>query len=162
MKPALLFNHLAALVLASGLATSVAAAPLIVSKISSDKAAFDDLTIAAANHGYQVVKLQPIDSALVKRGFDNPHVRLLFIGSAQAVRDAEEQAPLLVQLLPLRIVMIARKNEITLMSDDFAPWRSIFSDTWSAKLLTHWEDDLKAILSDYAESPSTKTPIAAP
>ncbi len=129
--------------------SSVQAAPLIASKRTDARAAFDDLTVAAANHGYTIVKLQPVDSALVKRGFDNPNVRLFFIGKAGAVRDAEEKAPLLMQLLPLRIVMILRKDEVTLMSDDFQYWRQIFSDSWSRPLLNQWEDDVRAILTDY-------------
>ncbi len=126
------------------------AAPLIASKQTDARAAFDDLAIAAANHGYTIVKLQPVDSALVKRGLDNPHVRIFFIGKPEAVRDAEEKAPLLMQMLPLRIVMILRRDEITLMSDDFQYWRQFFSDTWSRPLLNKWEEDVRAILADYA------------
>jgi hypothetical protein len=128
----------------------VHAAPLIISKITDPKQAFDELTIAAANHGYTMIKLQPIDSAMKKRGYEDPHVRLFFIGSAQAVKDAEEQAPMLLQLLPLRVVMVLRKDEITLMSDDFEPWRLIFSDSWSRTLLNRWEADMSAIFTDFA------------
>lgn|GEM_PF-767794 len=128
---------------------SVQAAPLIASKKTDPRAAFDDLAGAAANHGYTIVKLQPVDSALTKRGFDNPHVRLFFIGKAEAVREAEEKAPLLMQMLPLRIVMILRKDEVALMSDDFEYWRQFFSDTWSRPLLSQWEADMRAILADY-------------
>ena len=126
------------------------AAPLIASKKTDPRTAFDDLTIAANNHGYTIVKMQPVDSALVKRGFDNPHVRLFFIGKADAVREAEDKAPLLMQMLPLRIVMILRKDEVILMSDDFNHWRQFFSDTWSRPLLNQWEEDVRAILANYA------------
>lgn len=129
---------------------SAQAAPLIVSKTVDAKQAFDDLTIAAANHGYVMVKMQPIDSALAKRGYDNPHVRLFFIGNPQAVQEAESQAPLLLQLLPLRVMMILRKDEITLMSDDFEPWRRFYSDTWSRALLNRWEAEVAAIFNDFA------------
>ena len=133
---------------------SAQAAPLIASKKTDPRSAFDDLTHAAANRGYTVIKLQPVDSALTKRGFDNPHVRLFFIGKAEAVREAEEKAPLLMQLLPLRIVMILRQDEIVLMSDDFEYWRKFFSDTWSRALLTQWEEDVRVILADYTGSAS--------
>lgn len=135
--------------LALGLSQAYAA-PLIATKQTDARAAFDDLTIAAANHGYAIVKMQPVDSALVKRGFDNPHVRIFFIGKAESVREAEEKAPLLMQILPLRIVMILRKDEVTLMSDDFDHWRRFFSDTWSRPLLNQWEEEVRAILADYA------------
>lgn len=136
--------------------THALAAPLIASKITDPRTAFDDLTIAAANHGYAIVKMQPVDSALVKRGFDNPHVRLFFIGNATAVREAEEKAPLLMQILPLRVVMIIRKEEITLMSDDFDHFRRLFSDSWSRPLLNRWEDDVRTIFAEYASKNGSK------
>jgi hypothetical protein len=55
-----------------------------------------------------------------------------------------------MQMLPLRIVMILRKDEVALMSDDFEYWRQFFSDTWSRPLLSQWEADMRAILADYA------------
>jgi len=50
----------------------LAATPLMASKTVDMRQAMDDLTVAAMNHGMQLVKVQPIDTAMVKRGFDNP------------------------------------------------------------------------------------------
>jgi hypothetical protein len=138
-----------ALTLLGAATASAWAVPLLASKVTDPRTAFDDLTIAAANLGYAIVKMQPVDSALTKRGFDDTHVRLFFIGKAEAVREAEEKAPLLLQMLPLRVVMIIRKEEVVLMSDDFDRWRQIFSDSWSVPLLNRWEDDVRTIFLDY-------------
>jgi hypothetical protein len=67
--------------------------PLMVSKPVDMRRAMDDVALAAANHDLVLVKVQPIDTALAKRGFENPHMRLLFIGSESAVRWAEAAEP---------------------------------------------------------------------
>jgi hypothetical protein len=126
------------------------AAPLMVSKVVDMEGAMDDLTLAAMNHGMQLVKMQPIDSAMVKQGFDNPHVRIAFIGSEIAVRWAEAADPRLLNLLPLRLSLVQRGEQIVVMSDDLAPWKEEFKDTPGLKLLQAWEVELGEVLRDFA------------
>lgn len=128
----------------------VAAAPLMASKTVDMRQAMDELTVAAMNHGMQLVKVQPIDSALVKRGFDNPHVRIVFVGSEIAVRWAEEADPRLLNLLPLRLSLVQRGEKIVVMSDDLAPWKEEFKDSPGLKLLEAWEVELGEVLRDFA------------
>ncbi len=56
------------LVLLVLLALPARAEPQWVSKRVEMRQAMDDLALAATNHGMQLVKVQPIDQALVKRG----------------------------------------------------------------------------------------------
>jgi hypothetical protein len=125
------------------------AEPLRVSKSVSLRQAVDDLTLAAANHDMVLVKMQPIDTALVKRGFDDPHVRILFIGSETAVRWAEVAEPRLLNLLPLRLTLIQRDDVVLVLSDDFEPWRREFPDNPANLLLKAWESELKALFDDF-------------
>lgn len=101
------------LLLLLALTLPVEAAPLSAGKTADMRQAMDDITVAAANHDLVLVKMQPIDTALAKRGFDNPHLRILFIGSESAVRWAEETEPRLLNLLPLRLTLIDRDGRIT-------------------------------------------------
>jgi len=126
------------------------AEPLMASKSVDMRQAMDDLTAAALNHGMQLVKVQPIDSALVKRGFDNPHVRVAFIGSETAVRWAEAADPRLLSLLPLRLSLVQRGEQIVVMSDDLTPWKEAFKDSPGLKLLQAWEVELGEVLRDFA------------
>lgn len=125
-------------------------APLMVAKKADLRQAIDDLTLAAANHGMQLVKVQPIDKALVKRGFEDPHVRILFIGSETAVRWAEAADPLLLNLLPLRLTLVQRDDQVVVMSDDLEPWKSRFPEAPAHQVLLGWELELKEVLADFA------------
>ncbi|HNQ05384.1 MAG TPA: hypothetical protein PKH69_12330 [Thiobacillaceae bacterium] len=126
------------------------AAPLMASKVGDMRQAMDDLTAAAMNHDMQLVKEQPIDTAMVKRGFDDPHVRIAFIGSETAVRWAEEVEPRLLNLLPMRISLIQRGNQVVAMTDDLALWQEAFKDSPGLELLQAWEAELREVLRDFA------------
>lgn len=131
------------------LALGAQAEPLTATKATTMRQAIDDLTLAAANHDMVLVKMQPIDSALVKRGFEDPHVRILFIGSEIAVRWAEAADPRLLNLLPLRLTLMARGDQLTVMTDDFEPWKREFSQGEARLLLNAWQAELKSMLDDF-------------
>ncbi len=123
--------------------------PLTVSKPVDMRRAMVDVALAAANHDLVLVKVQPIDTALAKRGFDNPHMRILFIGSESAVRWAEAAEPRLLNLLPLRVTLIERDGGITLMSDDFGPWLKEFPEPPAHLMVQAWQAEIKAMLDDF-------------
>lgn len=131
------------------LAPCARAEPLTATKTVTMRQAVDDLTLAAANHDMVLVKVQPIDSALVKRGFEDPHVRILFIGSETAVRWAEAADPRLLNLLPLRLTLMARGDQLTVMTDDFEPWKREFTQDAARLLLNAWQVELKSMLEDF-------------
>jgi hypothetical protein len=145
---AIIFRVLAA-ALSLMLTGTALAEPLRASKPVSLRKAVDDLTLAAANHDMVLVKVQPIDSALVKRGFDDPHVRILVIGSETAVRWAEAAEPRLLNLLPLRLTLIQRDDAVLVLSDDFTAWRREFPDNPANLLLKAWESEIKALFDDF-------------
>jgi hypothetical protein len=120
-----------------------------VAKAVSLRQAVDDLTLAAANHQLVLVKVQPIDSALVKWGFEDPHVRILFIGSETAVRWAEAAAPRLLNLLPLRLTLIERDGRVRVLSDDFEPWLREFPTGEAHLFLKAWQAELRSTLEDF-------------
>lgn len=136
-------------VLAGLLALTARAEPVSASKAVSLRQAVDDLTLAAANHDLVLVKVQPIDSALVKRGFEDPHVRILFIGSETAVRWAEAADPRLLNLLPLRLTLIEREGRVTVLSDDLEPWLREFPTGEARLFLKAWQAELRSTLEDF-------------
>lgn len=135
--------------LATALATGAWADTLMAAKTCDLRTALDDLTLAAANHDYQLVKLQPLDHALVKRGFDDPGIRILFIGHAGIVAQAQAADPRLLELLPLRLTLVRKGDEITVMSDDLAPWKQAIGPGPGRDVLARIEADLAAILTDF-------------
>jgi hypothetical protein len=134
---------------ALALSVSAQGEPLAVSKAVDMRQALDDLALAAANHELVLVKMQPIDTAMAKHGFDNPHIRLLFIGSESAVRWAEVAEPRLLNLLPLRLTLVERDGRMTVLSDDFALWLREFPDDPANRMILIWQAELKAMLDDF-------------
>ena len=141
--------RLLACLIAVALSLPAQAEPLSVSKAVDMRQALDDLALAAANHELVLVKMQPIDTAMTKRGFENPHIRLLFLGSESAVRWAEVVEPRLLNLLPLRLTLIEREGRMTVMSDDFAPWLREFPDDPANRMILIWQAELKTMLDDF-------------
>ena len=141
--------RLLACLIAVALSLPAQAEPLAVSKAVDMRQALDDLALAAANHELVLVKMQPIDTAMTKRGFENPHIRLLFIGSESAVRWAEVVEPRLLNLLPLRLTLVEREGRMTVLSDDFAPWLREFPDDPANRMILIWQAELKTMLDDF-------------
>lgn len=128
-------------------ATHAVASPVSASKAGSMQSALDDLSLALIDHGYQLVKVQPIDHALVKRGYADPGIRIAFVGKEEQVQQALAADPALLNLLPLRLTMEKDADGIRISSDDLAQWRERMPS--AGPVLQEWEDELAAILSDY-------------
>jgi uncharacterized protein (DUF302 family) len=136
------------IILAMIVATAQAqASPVTAIKAGTMQTALDDLSMALLDHGYQLVKVQPIDHALVKRGYSDPGVRLAFVGKEELVQQALATDPALLSLLPLRLTMEQQADGIRISSDDLAQWRERMPS--AGPVLQKWEDELAAILSDY-------------
>lgn len=129
-------------------AVQASASPVSASKAASMQAALDDLSIALINHGYQLVKVQPVDSALTKRGFADPGVRIAFVGKAEQVRQALDVDPALLNLLPLRLTMERTGDVVRISSDDLDLWRK--SQPAGSTVIESWQVELADILADYA------------
>jgi hypothetical protein len=123
------------------------ASPVSASKAGTMQTALDDLSLALIDHGYELVKVQPIDHALVKRGYTDPGIRLAFVGKEEQVQQALATDPALLSLLPLRLTLEKEADAIRISSDDLAQWRERMPS--SGPVLQKWEDELAAILSDY-------------
>lgn len=147
VKP--MIGLLTALVLASGHAGAESAS---ASKKAIFPEAIDDITQAALNQDYRLVKVQEVDLALVKRGFDDPGVRILFIGNPEQTQRALEQDVQLLALLPLRLTLKREGERVEVSSDDLAPWAARTANPESRKLVEAWQADLREMLDDYSKA----------
>lgn len=143
MKPIL--GLLMALVLASGHA---GAESVSASKQGIFPEAIDDITQAALNRDYRLVKVQEVDLALLKLGFDDPGVRILFIGNPEQMQRALALDVQLLALLPLRLTLKREGERVAVSSDDLAPWAARTANPDSRKLVESWQADLRAMLDD--------------
>lgn len=126
------------------------AAPISATKKVILPEAINDLTQAALNQDYRLVKVQEVDRALVKRGFEDPGVRILFIGHPEQMQRALEVDVQLLALLPLRLTLKREGEEVEVSSDDLAPWVEQNTNPASRKLVESWQADLRMMLEDYS------------
>ena len=147
----LIGKKLIGILLVLACSTMAQAAPLVAARTTDMRDAIDRITIAAENNGYHLVKIQAVDSALVKRGFENPGVRILFIGKASAMEQAQVYYPPLLSMLPLKLALIVRDKEIVVTSDDLDAWKDMFPEPQAHRLIDAWHKDLEQILRDYVE-----------
>jgi uncharacterized protein (DUF302 family) len=142
--------RLACAFLVLGWSVQVLAAPHTATMATGLPDAIDGLTVAAQNSGYQLLKIQPIDQALIKRGYPDPGIRILFIGKPSAMGQAMKINPKLLSVLPLRLTLIVAGGEVTATSDDLEMWKEMFSDAETVRLIELWQQDLKVILGDFS------------
>jgi len=126
------------------------AAPLTATRTMDLPVAIDEVTAAAQNSGYQVVKVQPIDQALVKRGYPDPGIRIVFIGKSSTMDQAMKTDPRLLSVLPLRLSLIVEGKQTLVSSDDLEMWKEMFPGPETARLVDTWQRDLKTILGDFS------------
>lgn len=138
-----------ALTLLAGI-TLAYAAPQSASRTADMRDAVDRITVAAENSDYHLVKVQAIDTALVKRGYEDPGVRILFFGKASAVDQAEKEYPPLLSMLPIKLVLVVRGSEIVVISDDLDAWREMFPEPAAHRLIEMWRRDIEQMLKDFA------------
>lgn len=143
-------KKLACAILVLGWGLSAHATPLTATTNTDLSGAIDGLTAAAQNSDYQLVKVQPIDKALIKRGYSDPGMRILFIGKSSAIEQAMRTNPQLLSLLPLRLTLIVEQNEIMVSSDDLELLKEMFPDQETKKLIESWQRDLKVIMGDFS------------
>lgn len=141
---------LACAILVLGWGVAANAGPLSAGRVTDIPGAIDELTVAAQNSGYRLVKVQPVDQALIKRGYPDPGVRILFIGKSSAMEQAMNTDPRLLSLLPLRLTLIVEGENVVVSSDDLEMWKEMFPDPETANLVEGWQRDLRIILSDFS------------
>jgi hypothetical protein len=143
-------RRLASAVLVLAGFTIAHAAPLSASRTADMRDAIDRITIAAENNEYHLVKVQAVDTALVKRGYEDPGVRILFFGKESAMQQAEKEYPPLLSMLPLKLVLVVRGKEIVVISDDLDAWKEMFPEPAAHRLIELWRNDIEQMLKDFA------------
>ena len=99
-------------------------------------------------HGYSVAHIQLCDGGMKDFGYQSDFYRVVFFGKIDEIRTAVEHYPELVSYLPLKLAVIAEKDE-TLLSvlnpEALAPF---FTDHQAQIQLGRWHSDLVSILQD--------------
>lgn len=99
-------------------------------------------------HGYTIAHLQLCDGGMTEFGYETDFYRVVFFGKIDEIRRISAEHPELVSFLPLKMAVIAEKNEtlVTVLSPEaLAPF---YADEALQIQFGRWENDLKSILDD--------------
>ena len=99
-------------------------------------------------HGYSIAHIQLCDGGMNDFGYKSDFYRVVFFGKIDEVRTISESHPELVSFLPLKMAVIAEKDEtlITILNPEaLAPF---YDDEALQIQLGRWHSDLVSILED--------------
>jgi len=106
------------------------------------------LQSSVEEHGYSIAHLQLCDGGMTDFGYKSDVYRVVFFGKIDEVRRISDRYPELVAYLPLKIAVIAERDETVLTAlnpDTLAPF---FADEEIQIQLGRWRNDLKSIFAD--------------
>jgi uncharacterized protein (DUF302 family) len=99
-------------------------------------------------HGYAIAHVQTCDDGLGDFGYKTDFYRTLFFGKVEEVRRIAEHYPELASYVPLKMAVIAERDEtllVVLNPEALAPF---FADETVQIQLQRWHSDIVSILDD--------------
>jgi uncharacterized protein (DUF302 family) len=99
-------------------------------------------------HGYAIAHLQLCDGGMADFGYKSDVYRVVFFGKIDEVRNISQRHPELVAFLPLKMAVIAEKDETLLAALNPEALAPYFADAEVQIQLGRWYNDLVSILED--------------
>ena len=93
-------------------------------------------------HGYSVAHIQLCDGGMADFGYKSDFYRVVFFGKVQEVRVIAERYPELVSYVPLKIAVIAEKDETLLAVLNPQALAPFYADEEVQIQLSRWYSDL--------------------
>lgn len=128
---------------------------LTATKQSAYDTALDDLTIAITNHDYTLIKIQPVDLGLRKKGYESADYKVLFFGNSEQVRKVLTSNPEASVLLPLKIILYRKGNTVVASAPSLKMWKDVFGKTLNG-MINSWETDTQEILRAFEKQQERK------
>lgn len=122
----------------------------LTSKRQSDYLpALDDLTIAIANHHYTLIKIQPVDKGLRRKGYEAPNYKVLFFGDSRQFKQVVALNPEASVILPLKIILYQQGNTVIASAPNLGMWKNVFGADLTP-IIEGWQRDVQGILQEFA------------
>lgn len=99
-------------------------------------------------HGYTIAHLQLCDGGMTDFGYETDFYRVVFFGKIDEVRMISARYPELVSYLPLKIAVIAEKDETLLTVLNPEALAPFYDDETIQIQLGRWQSDLESIFDD--------------
>ena len=103
-------------------------------------------------HGYSVAHVQLCDGGMKDFGYESDVYRVVFFGKLDEVRTISERHPEFVSYLPLKIAVIAEKDETLLTALNPEALSPFYQDKQLQIQLGRWYNDLISIFRDVRRS----------
>ena len=103
-------------------------------------------------HGYSIAHIQLCDGGMTDFGYKSDLYRVVFFGKIAEVRMISERYPELVSYLPLKIAVIAEKDETLLTVLNPEALSPYFADEELQIQFGRWKSDLLSIFEDVRRS----------
>lgn len=149
MKRFMAWLTLLCLISASALATDPF---LTASKLSDYRPALNDLSIAINNQGYTLVKIQPIDQGLRRKGYEALDYKVVFFANRDQVDKVLTASPEASVVLPLMIILYRNGDSIVASAPSLDRWKGVFNKTLDP-MIDRWQRDIAEILREYERQP---------
>lgn len=143
------WSRLAVLVLCLALGRWVIADNMLMSRIAAPAdLVMEYVKTSVEEHGYTIAHLQLCDGGMTDAGYKTDFYQVIFFGKVEEVRMISADYPELVSYLPLKLAVIAERDE-TLLSvlnpEALAPF---YSDRRLQIQFGRWRRDLASIMDD--------------
>lgn len=99
-------------------------------------------------HGYSIAHLQLCDGGMTDFGYKSDFYRVVFFGKIAEVRRISERYPELVPYQPLKIAVIAERDETVLTALNPEALAPFFADEEVQIQLGRWQNDLQSVFAD--------------
>ena len=99
-------------------------------------------------HGYSVAHVQLCDGGMSEFGYESDVYRVVFFGKIAEARMISERYPELASYVPLKIAVIAEKDETLLSVLNPGALAPFFADREIGIQLSRWHSDLISIFED--------------
>lgn len=103
---------------------------------------------SVVEHGYSIAHLQTCDTGLGDFGYKSDFYQVLFFGKVDEVRWLSEHHPELVSYVPLKIAVIAERDETLLVVLNPEALAQFYADEGVQIQLGRWHNDLVSIFED--------------
>jgi uncharacterized protein (DUF302 family) len=125
---------------------------LTAEKQSEYRAALDDLSIAITDLEYTIIKIQPVDKGLRKKGYETDNYKLVFFGDKKQMDRVLKANPEASVLLPLKIIIYQDAEMVIASAPSLAMWKGVFGEELD-HMIDSWQTDIQAILKEFARTP---------
>lgn len=103
-------------------------------------------------HGYAIAHMQTCDDGLGDVGYKSDFYRVLFFGKVAEARRISADHPELTPYVPLKLAIIAERDETLLTVLNPESLTSFFANEAVQIQLARWHNDLVSILDDIARA----------